>query len=192
MVIPALLYIAWDIWFTSMGVWRFNDDYITGIKLYNLPLEEVLFFIVVPYCCLFIYECIRCYFPAMHNHRHWNIVMQVMGVLLFLFSFLYFGRAYTFYTFLFCGLFIFFLYWKRKAFKYFHAKAFLISYAVILIPFLIVNGFLTAIPVVIYNDTENLGLRIYTIPAEDVFYGMLLIMMNVAIFEMLKHRHAAK
>ena len=36
MVIPALLYIAWDIYFTSKGVWSFNDRYITGIKLVNL------------------------------------------------------------------------------------------------------------------------------------------------------------
>lgn len=189
MLIPALLYIAWDIWFTAVGVWSFNDNYVTGIKLINLPLEEVLFFFVVPYCCLFIYECIRCYFPHMHNHKQWNTAMQVLAVVLFLFSFLFFNRAYSFYTFLFCALFILLLFWKRRVFKYFHTKAFFISYAVILIPFLIVNGFLTAIPVVQYNNDENLGVRIYTIPFEDIFYGMLLVMMNVAIFERLKHRY---
>ena len=59
---------------------------------------------------------------------------------------------------------------------------------VILIPFLIVNGFLTAIPVVLYNDAENLNLRIYTIPFEDIFYGMLLVLMNIVIYEKLKNR----
>ena len=67
-------------------------------------------------------------------------------------------------------------------------KAFLISYAIVLIPFLIVNGFLTAIPVVLYNDAENLGIRIYTIPFEDAFYGMLLVMMNISIFEKLRSK----
>jgi hypothetical protein len=38
----------------------------------------------------------------------------------------------------------------------------LVSYLIILVPFLIVNGFLTAIPVVIYNDAENLGILIFT------------------------------
>jgi lycopene cyclase domain-containing protein len=53
----------------------------------------------------------------------------------------------------------------------------------------LVNGFLTAIPVVIYNDTENLGIRIYTIPFEDVFYGMLLVFMNIVIYEKLRGKY---
>ena len=58
MLFPAFLYIIWDIYFTANGVWSFNENYVCGIKLFNLPIEEVLFFFVVPYCCVFIYECI--------------------------------------------------------------------------------------------------------------------------------------
>ena len=68
----------------------------------------------------------------------------------------------------------------------FNVTAFLLAYLIILIPFLLVNGLLTAIPVVLYNDSENLGIRLYTIPIEDIFYGMLLIMMNVIGYERLK------
>ena len=66
--------------------------------------------------------------------------------------------------------------------------SFLVSFAIVLIPFLIVNGFLTAIPVVLYNTEENLGIRIYTIPFEDIFYGMLLVMMDIAIYEKIRNR----
>ena len=84
------------------------------------------------------------------------------------------------------GIFIVLLYSFRKFFRHFDAATFLVSFAIILIPFLIVNGFLTAIPAVLYNDAENLGIRIYTIPFEDTFYGMLLVMMNISIYSKLK------
>jgi len=60
---------------------------------------------------------------------------------------------------------------------------FYISYLVSLIPFYIVNGILTAIPIVSYNNTENMGFRIGTIPFEDHFYSMSLILLNLVFFE---------
>ena len=59
-----------------------------------------------------------------------------------------------------------------------------------MIPFIITNGILTGSciedQVVWYNDNYNLGLRIFTIPVEDVFYGMLLLLSNVIIYELLR------
>ena len=186
MIIPALLYIVWDIYFTSKGVWSFNPEYITGIKLYNLPLEEVLFFFIVPYCCVFIYACIRAYFPNLVNKKTADLFLLALAIALFVTGVIYVEKYYTSWTFIFTGAFILIIYAARKFLKTFDAVSFLVSYAICLIPFLIVNGFLTAIPVVIYNDAENLGIRIYTIPFEDAFYGMLLVLMNIAIYEKIK------
>jgi lycopene cyclase domain-containing protein len=191
MVIPALLYILWDIYFTSKGVWHFNETYITGIKLYNLPLEEVLFFFIVPYCCVFIYACIRSYFPNLVHKKSADLFLQIMAIGLIITGLIYKGKDYTSWTFILTGFFIVMLFKFRIFFKNFDAVSFLVSYAICLIPFLIVNGFLTAIPVVIYNDAENLGIRIYTIPFEDAFYGMLLVLMNIAIYEKVKSTHGA-
>jgi lycopene cyclase domain-containing protein len=67
---------------------------------------------------------------------------------------------------------------------------FYLGYVVSLIPFLMVNGLLTGSfleePIVWYNDAENLGLRIGTIPVEDSVYMLLLLMMNTTIYEWLK------
>ena len=188
MIIPALFYIAWDIYFTAKGVWSFNEAYTTGVKLYNLPLEEVLFFFIVPYCCVFIYACVRSYFPILANKKMADHVLQAIAMLLLVTGLSFTGKAYTSWTFVFTGAFITILYLLRNFFKGIDAVSFLVSYAICLIPFLVVNGFLTAIPVVEYNDAENLGIRIYTIPFEDVFYGMLLVMMNIVIYEKLKSR----
>lgn len=178
MLLPAFFYVVWDIIFTQKGVWSFNHLYITGIKYFNLPIEEMLFFFVVPYCCTFIYACIKSYFPKLQSNKTTGLILNSLAVIFFVVACFNFNRDYTFYTFLFCSIFILFIL-SRK----FNQAAFLVSYLIILIPFLIVNGFLTAIPVVIYNDAENLGIRIFTIPFEDVFYGMLLVMMNCLGYE---------
>jgi lycopene cyclase domain-containing protein len=60
------------------------------------------------------------------------------------------------------------------------------AYLVHLIPFLLINGVLTAIPIVWYNNDFNLGLRIYSIPVEDSYYSMLLLLLPVTVFEMIR------
>ena len=45
MVISGAFFILWDVLFTAQGVWGFNPKYITGINVFNLPIEEVLFFV---------------------------------------------------------------------------------------------------------------------------------------------------
>ncbi|MFZ1617834.1 MAG: lycopene cyclase domain-containing protein, partial [Flavobacteriales bacterium] len=65
---------------------------------------------------------------------------------------------------------------------------------ILLLPFMIVNGILTGSmleeAVVWYNDAENLGVRIGTIPVEDVFYGLLMVLVPITIYEALLKRKA--
>ncbi len=180
MILPAVFYTIWDIIFTYLGVWSFSDKHITGVHLVNLPIEEVLFFWIVPYCCMFIYACIEAYFPAMKSGDIHRMILKVLGWILLIISVCFYDRLYTFWTFSMNAVFLIFLLPKQ-----FHSARFLLSYSITLIPFLVVNGFLTAIPVVIYNNAENLGIRLTTIPIEDIFYGMLLVMLNIVLFERL-------
>ena len=189
MLIPAILYIVWDSFFTRWGIWSFNENYITGKKYFELPIEEILFFFVVPYCCVFIYECIRCYFPGIKDSKGATLLLGILAMGLLTAGIIFYQKEYTSYTFILLSAALLFFLLFRKYFSGFNSSLFLVSYAVILLPFLLVNGFLTAIPVVLYNDAENLGLRIYTIPFEDIFYGMLLFFLNIILFEMLRGRN---
>ncbi len=188
-ILPAIIYIIWDIFFTAKAVWSFNEDYITGFKIVNLPIEEVLFFIVVPYCCVFIYECIKCYFPKTTELKFGNMVMIILAVSLLITGFYFHNRYYTSFTFIFTAICMALVLSLHNFFKGFSSSLFVIAYGIIVIPFLIVNGFLTAIPVVLYNDAENLGIRVTTIPFEDIFYGMTLVLLTIAIFEKLRAKN---
>ncbi len=186
MILPAVFYIVWDSYFTGKGVWGFNPAYVTGINFAGLPIEEILFFFVVPYCCVFIYECVRCYFPRLNNGLASHVFLRLLAGCLLVVGAIYYKKDYTAYTFILFAVFVFIFYLLRQYFTSFRVSAFLVAYAIILIPFLVVNGFLTAFPVVLYNDAENLGIRIYSIPLEDVVYGMLLVFLNIVLFEKIR------
>ncbi len=187
--VVALVFLLWDAWFTARGVWGFNPSHLAGWHLFNLPAEEILFFFCIPYACVFTYHCFeRLRVPA-PGQRTQHVVTVVLLACLLVPGLAFLGRAYTATTFL---LMAASLAWWQFAARVTWLGRFYIAYSVLLIPFLAVNGVLTGSwlsePVVWYDDTENLGLRIGTIPVEDVFYGMLLIGWIVAAMEWLEKK----
>lgn len=54
-----IIFGGWDIFATWRGHWQFNPRGVGNIKVVNLPLEEVLFFVVIPFCCIFTWEAIN-------------------------------------------------------------------------------------------------------------------------------------
>lgn len=192
MIIVAAIFIIWDIIFTSFGIWGFNSEYLVGFSIFNLPIEEWLFFITVPYASVFIYDCLKYYFPKWKLSNSGNIIAVFLGIILAIFALLYLGKHYTYITFITLAFVLFLLSISKAD----YLGRFFVAYLIILFPFLLVNGILTGSltsePVVWYNDNFNLDLRISTIPIEDVFYGMLLILGNVAFYEYLQKRSREK
>jgi lycopene cyclase domain-containing protein len=52
----AALFAAWDLVASARGHWSFSDRYTIGVRLLGLPVEEWLFFVVIPLCALLTYE----------------------------------------------------------------------------------------------------------------------------------------
>lgn len=188
-VIIALLFIIWDIFFTRLGVWGFNPRYLLGLQISNLPLEELLFFICIPFACVFTYHCLGKFFKLRWNPVLENAVIILLAAAVMTIGLLFYDRKYTAFTFIsfsFSLLVCYFLLNKDAVIKL------LSIYPVLLIPFFIVNGILTGTgldePVVWYNDSENLGIRLITIPVEDIFYGLELILLNVILYEWFKKK----
>lgn len=180
--IVAIPYLIWDEIFTENGFWGFNPDYLTGIYLGSLPIEEVSFFFVVPFACTFIHECVKYYFRNL-NLKLFNIIFWIA---IFGYSILV-GEAGMggWYTTIAIGLGLVLIIWlfiKREKYQYIPV-AFLFS----MLPFLLVNGILTGSfldePIVWYNEAQFSSLRMFTIPFEDVIYGFGLIVLNIVLVE---------
>lgn len=185
LLLSATIFIIWDVYFTQWGVWGFNPDHLSGIYLFNLPLEEWIFFITIPYATVFTYHCVKIFIKKSVAGSLMYRFTIILALLLIVTGIINYSRLYTSITFISAGTFI---YIHLFFFKNHFLKDFLISYAIIyLFPFMLVNGALTgaftAEPVVWYNDLENLALRIITIPIEDFVYGFLLFLMNVTLYE---------
>lgn len=57
---PGLvLGVAWDEYAVRHGHWHFDHRYLTGLNLAGLPVEEVLFFVVIPTCAVLTLEAVR-------------------------------------------------------------------------------------------------------------------------------------
>lgn len=188
-VISALPFIIWDIYFTDLGVWGFNPKYLVGLNIVNLPIEEILFFIIIPYCCLFTYHCFSIllnlnYFLKIEKAISLALIIALPIVVIF-----HYDKLYTTYTFLSLSLLTLILQFYIKV-KW--LGKFYFTYLILLIPFTIVNGILTGTgideSIVWYNNNENLGIRLLTIPVEDVFYGILLILLNVTLYNNFKSK----
>jgi len=60
-VLPvAAAFLAWDAVAIAAGVWTYDPRYVTGLRLpLRIPVEELVFFLVVPACGILTYDCVR-------------------------------------------------------------------------------------------------------------------------------------
>jgi lycopene cyclase domain-containing protein len=187
------LFIPWDIFFTSEGVWRFAAEHTWSTRLLGLPLEEWGFFICIPYACLFTYHCITVQLKSDPLAKHARWISAVLAVALFAVALCNIHLKYTATTFLLCALLVLFVAFLLRPVW---LGRFYLTFLLLLIPFLIVNGVLTGTgiqgEVVWYNDAENLGIRLLTIPIEDIFYGLLMQLLAVMFYEQVRSRWPSK
>jgi lycopene cyclase domain-containing protein len=190
LIITASFFIIWDIIFTQMGVWSFNPRYHSGIEFFGLPIEEWLFFICIPYASIFIHFSFQYFLPnvvlsdTVVKRIYWFLMIITVPTVVFNYD-----RWYTF-----VNLSLFIIVLTIAVFKFSAIlKTYFITFLIILIPFLIVNGILTGSfieePVVFYNDNENLGIRLGTIPIEDVGYAFTMLLMSLILMKIIDRKN---
>ena len=59
-LVPALLFVVWDMAATARGHWSFDETQVVdGPRPAGLPVEELLFFVIVPTCTILTLEAVR-------------------------------------------------------------------------------------------------------------------------------------
>ncbi len=175
-------YIVWDIGVTGKH-WHFNPEFTTNLRIIGLPPGEWLFFITVPFACLFIWEILS----TKNNVKDFfKIPVKIIAPLLIILIIVLFAakKEYTFLvlTALLTVVLLDKILKTNLLFQQRTVRLLLIVTGLILI----FNGYLTARPVVLYNDAVNLGVRIFTIPLEDFFYGISHVLLTVIFYERLE------
>jgi lycopene cyclase domain-containing protein len=191
--VVAAFYIICDIYLTKAGVWGFNPRYHSEIIILDLPLEEWLFFIIIPYASIFLHEAFILYFPKIQVNNKLSQTITIIFIVILIFLIVFnLSKTYTVYA---SALMIFSLIFSLLE-KSSLLKSFYITFLLILIPFLIINSILTGSfidgEVVWYNNSENLGIRLFTIPVEDFAYGFSMIFFNLLLINKLKKAFSKK
>jgi len=180
LLISSFIFIIWDIAVTDY-FWSFNQNYILGIKLIKIPIEEVLFFLTVTFSCLFLYVNFEQLFK---NNKliNGNLILIICLIIFFLGGYFFMlKKYYTAVVFLYLAVIWFFDLFLLKT--KLTTKVVYWSYmVVVLLLTFIFNYYLTKRPVVIYNDSVNLNIRLLTIPIEDFIYGISLITTVLVIY----------
>ncbi|GAB3010133.1 hypothetical protein GCM10027051_09580 [Niabella terrae] len=187
-ILVAIPFIAWDVWFTAKGVWWFNTDYTLGIALAGLPIEEWLFFICIPFSCVFTYFCFDKFFSWEWLSGLNNLIVFVSVIICSVMALLHFDKIYTLITATATITTLIYLHFVAKADWIGKASS---VFTILMLGFFPVNGVLTGTgietPIVNYNPGDFLGIRILTIPIEDAVYGYTQFLLVLYFFKRFKH-----
>ncbi len=181
------VFIVWDIIATYRGDWNFNEDFLLGPKLLGLPIEEVFFFITVPYAAIYLYETGKFYYgDKIITFKKLPLIF--LAILSIIVGIIYRHQYYTSTIMFFFGFFFIINFFQKSRDKIVNSKLYWIWILFMFLPFLIVNYFLTSLPIVKYSGDAILGIRLVTIPIEDFFYSFSMLSFYLTVYLFVKER----
>lgn len=190
-LLVAIPFVTWDIWFTANGIWWFNTDYTVGRNIFGLPMEEWMFFICIPFSCVFTYYCLSKFFDLSWANAFNNIIAFVSIIVCVLVVLLHHDKLYTFVTALATILTLLYLHFIARAEWIGQAS---LVFTVLMLGFIPVNGILTGTglksPIVNYNTDAILNIRVLTIPIEDSVYGYTQFLLVIYFFKSFSNRYS--
>jgi lycopene cyclase domain-containing protein len=94
--VTGFIFIIWDYIATYRGHWDFSPQKTLGINIDTLPIEEIIFFFVVGFSMLFVYDALK--LLVEEKSVDLKIAYRLTALIVFLASILYFSNEYTFFV----------------------------------------------------------------------------------------------
>ena len=189
LVLPAALYIAWDILFTQAGVWAFDHEKVNGLFIFGLPWEEWTWFAVIPFACVFIYENLLYYLRKDPWERRDKWISLIIGFGSLIVALYNTDKLYTFLSFFTASAITL---WDLYFYPDRSRTRFYMTFAISLFPMIIFNGWLTGMfshsPLVSYDPDSFMGWRVFTMPLEDIFFGYGYLFLVVRFYQQIVNK----
>ena len=189
--IPAIIFtgavfLIWDNRFTQIGIWSYNPEYLSGKEIFSLPWERWLYYAVISWVSLFVYEWVKLKFNYLKTD---NISVALSLVLLIIFGLIAFfsrQRIYTFFTFFLLAIYFGYTIFRNR-FKS-HLTSFYVTFLILIVPFFILSVIFVTLPVISYLPEYTLNFRLLNVSVENLACFFLLLFINITISEYLAER----
>ncbi len=182
----AAILIMIDLQFAKLAVWSYHPKYVLGINLLDLPVEEWLFFLVVPFLGIFIYELVKQQFRHIEYPNFFLLLSLIVLVLVGVTAYSSHNKIYPFFLFFLITIYLGYTIFRNR-FKTHYTK-FYLSYIILLVPFILIEKVLIGLPIIEYNDVYFLGVQLFSIPVENFASLFLLHIIAITVYEYLKER----
>ncbi|NQU88373.1 MAG: hypothetical protein HQ541_21720 [Mariniphaga sp.] len=183
LILSGALFIMFEIRFIEFNIWQFNSQFLIGRFYLTLPIEEWLYYIILPLVGFLIYRLVG-NIQKLNSNANYFVAMSLILVGIFaVISYINRQLIYTFVIFMFLTVYFGYVIFRGRFKK--HYLTFYISFLFSLIPFFILNSILNGLPVVTYNTEYIIGFFLFKVPIENIAAFFLLYLMNISIYNYL-------
>ena len=178
-LIISVPFILWDVWAARQGHWLFNDNYTLPYRFLGLPIEEILFFITVPYAMIYVWDVFKKHYKDSNSiFTHYGLLYVAILAVCALLAIIYWEQGYTRSVALAGAFTSVILLCTSLA----YTKIFILFQGAHLVLFFVSNTVLTAMPIISYGPHSIIGTRIGSIPIEDFIFSFSLVSLSIIVY----------